>query len=221
MSTIAVILSGCGVRDGSEIHEAVCTLLAFSKMGVDEIKCYAPNIPQANVINHIENTELEGETRNVLIESARTARGKIADIVELNIDEIDAVVFPGGAGVIKNLCTFQFDGLECQVNEHIKRIITEMHKASKPIGALCIAPLMVAIVLGRMGVKGTVTIGEDKETASHSEAVGFRHIECPASQCVVDDENKLVTTPCYMLAKSVDEVYAGVSRLAQEVIQLI
>ncbi len=185
MCAVAVILSGCGVRDGSEIHESICTLLALSKMGVDNIKCYAPNIPQSDVINHLENTTLEGETRNVLIESARIARGKIEDITKLDIETTDAVIFPGGAGVIKNLCTYQTDGINCNINADIERIIVKMHKASKPIGALCIAPLMIAITLGRKGIKGTVTIGNDKEIAKQIESVGFRHIECPVRQCLL------------------------------------
>ncbi len=221
MCAVALILSGSGVRDGSEIHESVCTMLALARMGIDEIKSYAPNIPQADVINHLENTILEGESRNVLIESARIARGKIQDITQFDIENTDAVIFPGGAGVIKNLCTYQSDGINCSVNENIERIIIQTHKANKPIGALCIAPLLISIVLGRKGIKGTVTIGNDKETAKQIEATGFRHIECPPRQCLVDDKNKLVTTPCYMLAKSIDEVYAGISRLVEEVLQLI
>ncbi len=221
MCAVAVILSGCGVRDGAEIHESVCTLLALSRMGVEDIRCYAPNIPQTDVINHLENTAIEGETRNVLIESARIARGKIRDITNLKLEKTDAIIFPGGAGVIKNLCTYQADGINCEINKDIERIIIDAHKASKPIGALCIAPLLIAIVLGRTGVKGTVTIGNDKEIAKQIESVGFRHIECPVRQCLVDDKNKLVTTPCYMLAQSIDEVYAGISRLVEEVLQFI
>lgn len=220
MARAAVVLSGCGVRDGSEIHESVCTILALAKNGVETL-FFAPNIPQAEVVNHVENAVLIGEVRNALVESARIARGKIADLATADASQIDAIFFPGGSGAAKNLSTFAGDGANCRVNEQVERIVLQMHDAGKPIGALCIAPVIIAKILGGKGIKVKVTIGNDKTTASAIEQMGAQHVECPADDCVTDAENKVVTTPCYMLARSIDEVYRGTSRLVTEVLKLI
>lgn len=219
MAKAGIILSGCGVRDGSEIHETVCTLLALAKYAIEPV-FFAPNIPQAEVINHVENVVLAGEVRNVLLESARIARGNITDLANASADQLVAVIFPGGSGVIKNLSTFAAEGANCRVNAHVERIILDMHEAGKPIGALCIAPVLVAKVFGSRGIKVTVTIGNDRATASILEQMGARHVTCPADQCAVDAEHKVVTCPCYMLAKSAEEVYRGVKQLAAEVLKL-
>jgi len=220
MEKVGIVLSGCGRLDGSEIHESVCTALAVVKNGA-EVEFLAPNIPQAEVINHAAGTALAGEVRNVLVESARIARGVIRDLAGVSADQIDAVIFPGGSGAVKNLCTYAEAGADCAVNEHVERLILGLHGAGKPIGAECIAPVLLARVLGKRGVRPKLTIGTDKETASAIEAMGGSHVECGVDQCVVDEENKLVTTPCYMLAKSIDQVYAGAGRLVTEILRLI
>jgi enhancing lycopene biosynthesis protein 2 len=221
MTRVGVILSGCGVKDGSEIHEAVCTLLVLSKNGV-ESRIFAPNIPQAEVVNHLENVPLLEETRNVLMESARIARGKISDLSEARADDLDALIFPGGLGVVKNLSTFAAEGIHCRINAQVERIVGEMIDAGKPIGALCIAPMMLACILGRKGIQGvSLTIGTEKKLVEELTKMGFCHMDCPAHECVVDEAHKIVSTPCYMLAKNIDEVYRGVSRLVEEVLRLI
>jgi enhancing lycopene biosynthesis protein 2 len=220
MPKIGVILSGCGNRDGSEIHEAVCTLLALAKNDVETF-IFAPNIPQADVINFLEGSQLVGESRNVLVESARIARGKIKDITHAKVSDLDGIIFPGGSGVIKNLCTFAEDAGKAKINQHVSDLIVNFHKSGKPIGALCIAPVLIALALGRQGVKAAVTIGTDTNVASQIESLGFMHVQCSANDCIVDQENKIVTTPCYMLAQSVDEIYRGISRLVEEVLRLI
>jgi enhancing lycopene biosynthesis protein 2 len=220
MVRVGVILSGCGVKDGSEIHETVCTLLALARSGV-ETRIFAPNIPQADVVNHAEGATLLGEVRNVLVESARIARGQIQNLTDARADDLDAIIFPGGSGAVKNLCSFAADGFDCLVNDQVERIINEMVDAGKPIGALCIAPVLLARVLARREIPAEITIGTDKKLAAEIEKLGFRHVDCSAEDCVVDTDYKLVTTPCYMLAKSIDEVYHGASRLVEEVLKLL
>jgi enhancing lycopene biosynthesis protein 2 len=220
MAKTGVILSGCGVRDGSEIHEAVCTLLALSQRGIETL-IFAPNIPQAQTINHLNGSVSAGETRNVLVESARIARGQIRDLTSAKINELDAVIFPGGLGASRNLSTFDREGMACSVNDQVERIINEMFDAHKPIGALCIAPVVIARVLSKRKIPGKITIGNEKKLAAEIERVGFHHVDCSAADCVVDQTHKIVTTPCYMLAKSIDQVFLGVNRLVEEVLRLI
>ncbi len=219
MAELAVILSGCGVRDGSEIHEATCTLLALAEANI-EYQCFAPDIPQKQVMNHITNTPME-QTRNVLIESARIARGKIKPLSDLNVSTIDGLIFPGGMGAVTNLCTFAHDGISCSVNPDVERTIIETHRTSKPIVALCIAPVLIARTLSKAGIKGTVTIGNDPETAKAIESMGFIHKECSATDCVVDEENKLITTPAYMLASSIAELYIGIKKTVNELVRFL
>src|SRR5512133_2943461 len=158
MKKIGVILSGCGVNDGSEIHEAVITLLAIDRAGAEAI-CMAPDIEQMQVVNHLTGTPVAGEKRNVLVESARIARGKIRNLKEVKGNEIDALILPGGFGAAKNLCDFALKGAACAVNPEVERLLREVHQAGKPIGALCIAPALVARILGKE--QPTVTIGTD------------------------------------------------------------
>ncbi|MFC1742344.1 isoprenoid biosynthesis glyoxalase ElbB [Candidatus Riflebacteria bacterium] len=212
--SIGVVLSGCGVFDGSEIHEAVCTLLAIDKAGAEAV-CVAPNIEQHHVINHLTSNEAD-EKRNVLVESARIARGSIKDIKELTIDEIDALVFPGGFGAAKNLSTFAFDGENCKVNEDVMEFTQKFHKTGKPIGAMCIAPAMVAKILG--SEKPSLTIGNDQGTADKIEAMGASHSSCVATEFVHDSKTNIFTTPAYMLAGSIKEVYEGIEKMICELI---
>lgn len=214
MKKVAVVLSGCGVFDGSEIHEATSTLIALSMRGI-AYQCFAPNIPQHQVINHLTGEEMN-ESRNVLVESARIARGDIKDLGDFSAEEYDAVIFPGGFGVAKNLCNLAFDGAACEVNEEIRKVILWMVKLEKPIGALCIAPAMMAKVLPQ----ADITVGQDKNTISVIEQMEAIHHETENCEVIVDEKYKLVTSPCYMLDATIAEVFQGALNVVDEVIQL-
>jgi enhancing lycopene biosynthesis protein 2 len=216
MQKIGVILSGCGVNDGSEIHEAVLTLLAIDKAGAQAV-CMAPDMPQADVVDHLSGTPTQ-EKRRVLAESARIARGEIQDIRRTRASELDAVILPGGYGAAKNLSTFAKDGPGCSVQEDVARLLREMHQAGKPIGALCIAPAVLAKVFGAS--KPELTIGKDPGAAEALQAMGARHQERGASEVAVDRTHKLVTTPAYMLAGRISEVAAGADALVRAVLEL-
>lgn len=200
----AVVLSGCGVYDGAEIHEAVLTLLAIDRQG-GSYQCFAPNRDQMHVVNHVTG-EATGETRNVLVEAARIARGQIKDLTSFKPEDFDILIFPGGFGAAKNLCSFAVDGPDCSVDPATEAAIKAMAAAAKPIGALCIAPALMAKVLGH-GV--SLTIGDDAGTAQAVEAMGAKHSNTAAGQVVVDKAAKLVTSPCYMLDSSIAQIAQG------------
>lgn len=212
---IAVVLSGCGVYDGAEIHEAVLTLLAISRAGAEAV-CFAPDVAQMHVVNHLTG-QPSGESRNVLVESARIARGHIASLAEFKAAEVDAIVFPGGFGAAKNLCSFAVDGPACTVEPSVEAAIKAMRAANKPIGALCIAPALLARVLGQ----GEVTIGDDAGTAQAIEAMGAKHKTAGHGQAVVDAGLKVVTSPCYMLDASVAQIADGAEAVVKELIRLM
>jgi len=211
--TFGVILSGCGHQDGAEIHEATLTLWAIHRHGAD-YRCYAPDIPQYHVLNHITGKEMD-ESRNVLVEAARIARGNIQPLDQFDADDLDGLILPGGFGAAKNLCTYAFDGPDCQVNDQVARAIRSMHEQKKPIGALCIAPVILAKVLD--GV--TVTIGQDETTAGNIVRMGGRHRTTWQGEIAVDQENRIVTTPCYMLDSRVDQIGEGADRLVEAMLQ--
>src|SRR5947208_2950024 len=175
---IGVVLSGCGVMDGSEIHESVLTLLAIDHAGGEAV-CMAPNIKQHHVINHLTGEESTGEARNVLTESARIARGKIRDVAGVKAGEVDALIFPGGYGAAKNLCDYAFKGPECTVNPDVARLAWEVHAGKKPIGVVCIAPALAAKLFGAEHPR--ITIGTDKNTAKDIEKMGAKHVACPVT----------------------------------------
>lgn len=217
MTKVAVVLSGCGVYDGSEVYEAVCTLVALDRAGA-EVQCFAPNVEQMHVINHITGEVMEGESRNVLVEAGRICRGQIKDLKEAAVSDFDALLVPGGFGAAKNLCDFAVKGSACQLNPDFLEFAQAMHGAGKPIGLICIAPAMSAAICGE-GVE--CTIGNDAETAAALEAMGAVHRECPVEQAHVDKERKLVTTPAYMLANRVSEAAAGIEQCVTEVLALV
>jgi enhancing lycopene biosynthesis protein 2 len=217
MKKIGVVLSGCGVRDGSEIHEAVFALLAIDQAGCEAV-CMAPNVDFA-VTDHLTMQET-GEKRNILVESARIARGNIRDIKDVKAADLDAVVFPGGFGAAKNLCNFAVKGATASVNPEVSRFLKEMVAAHKPIGVICIAPAMLAAALGRE-LAPTVTIGNDAATAAEINKTGAIHQECPVTEIVVDRKNKIVSTPAYMLANRISEAYEGIEMCVKEVIKMI
>lgn len=214
---IGVVLSGCGVRDGSEIHEAVLTLLAIDRNGAEAV-CMAPDM-EAVEVNHLTMEET-GAQRNVLVESARIARGNIKNIKNVCAGDLDAVIFPGGFGAAKNLCTFAERGAAATIQPEVARLIREMATAGKPIGAICIAPALIAAVLGKEYAP-TVTIGNDAGTAAAIEQTGSTHRDCPATEAIVDTRNKIVTTPAYMLANRIGETADGIERAVKALLDLL
>ena len=219
MPNVGVLLSGCGFKDGAEIHEAVATLLALDQHKAT-IVCCAPNIDQAAVVDH-QTEEPTGEARNVLKEAARIARGDIRDLATVKAAELDALILPGGFGAAKNLCTFADEGPNCTVNPDVERLIGEMLDQKKPVGAICIVPVLLARVAGRRGVKARVTIGSDPGTADAINAMGCVHEQCAVTECTVDEENKIVTTPAYMLGPGPAAVFEGVRKLVDQVLRMI
>jgi enhancing lycopene biosynthesis protein 2 len=215
---VGVILAGCGVYDGSEIHDADLTLLAHDRAGAEAV-FLAPNIPQAHVVNHLAGEVAPGETRNVLVEAARIARGKVTDLAKFDATTLDALVLPGGFGAAKNLCDFAFSGADCKVNPDVARVVQAVHQAGKPVGAICIAPVILAKLLGEE--KPKITIGSDAGTASAIEKMGGCHVTCPVEGTVIDDEKRLVTTPAYMLANSIAEAASGIEKLVVEVVKMV
>lgn len=207
---IAVILSRCGMMDGSEIHESVCTLLNLDRQGV-EYQCFAPDSKQAKVINHLTRQE-DKSPRNILEEAARIARGNIKSLQEFHTIDFDAVIFPGGSGAVANLTE------NGKVRPEIAQIITDCFESKMPIGAICIAPTLIARVLGHNGI--TVTIGNDTKVAAAIEQTGARHQNCSADNIIIDKQNLIVTTPAYMLAKSIKEIDTGIEKLVQAIIKL-
>lgn len=213
---IGVLLSGCGVFDGAEIHEAVLTLLFLDRAGASAV-CMAPDVDQLHVINHLTQ-QVSDERRNVLVESARIARGDIKDLSEVSADDIDGLIIPGGFGAAKNLSDFAVKGPDAQVHADVRRLLEEMADRSKPIGALCIAPATVAGALG--GRSPRVTIGNDAGTASAIVSMGGDHAVCSVTEVCVDEKNRIVTTPAYMLGPGIKEVAVGIERLVDKVLSL-
>ncbi|MEI8033299.1 MAG: isoprenoid biosynthesis glyoxalase ElbB [Chlorobiaceae bacterium] len=218
MKKIGVILSGCGFLDGAEIQEAVLTLLAIDRARA-EAACLAPNVDQHHVINHLTGEASPNESRNVLTESARIAKGKITDLKEISTLSLDALILPGGFGVAKNLSSFAFKGAECDVNAEVASAIQSFYKAGKPLGFICIAPAIAAKVLGREKIE--LTIGTDPETAESIEAMGAKHIPCPVWNSHISKKGKVVSTPAYMLGPTISEVAKGIDQLVADVIALI
>ncbi len=216
---IGVLLSGSGVNDGSEIHESVITMLALDRAGAETL-LMAPNIDQMHVINHYTGQEMD-EFRNVLVESARIARGNIKDMAEVSGGDLDALIIPGGFGVAKNLSDYAMSGAECSINPDVYRLISEMIILKKPIGAICIAPTMMAKILAEQNQSATMTMGKDETTAKDIEAMGIKHKECLVEEIVIDKENNIVTTPAYMDAKNISEVAEGIEKLVKQIILMV
>ncbi|MCB0379260.1 MAG: isoprenoid biosynthesis glyoxalase ElbB [Bdellovibrionales bacterium] len=215
MKKIAVVLSGCGFKDGAEITESVSTLIALGQCQAD-YQCFAPD-KTFESIDH-SNGEPSG-IRNILSEAARIARGNVKKLSDLNVKNYEAVIFPGGFGAALHLCSWAKQGANCEVLPDVVRIISEFHSASKPIGAICIAPVLVAKILGDQGV--TVTIGDDSETAQEIEKTGALHETCPVTDYVTDRQHKVVTTPAYMYDQAKpSQVFQGIHGLIREVVEM-
>ncbi|SDI25562.1 isoprenoid biosynthesis glyoxalase ElbB [Pseudomonas panipatensis] len=212
---VAVILSGCGVFDGAEVHESVITLLRLDQRGA-QVQCFAPNIAQHHVLNHLSGAEMP-ESRNVLVESARIARGAVKDVREARVEDFDALIVPGGFGAAKNLSDFAFRGEQCEVQPDVLALAKAFAAAHKPIGLICIAPSMAPRIYGA-GIE--CTIGNDAETAAVLTRMGAKHVDCTVDEIVEDHHHKLVSTPAYMLAQSIAEAASGINKLVDRVLEL-
>ena len=220
MNKVGVVLSGFGHQDGSEIHEAVFTLHALEKAEAEAI-IMAPDMDQFHVINHLNGNEDVSESRNILVESARIARGKVVDVASVSGHQLDALIFPGGTGMAKNIFDYSMAGINCTVISDVQRLVVEILEADKPLGAICIAPVMVAKVLEFLGRTGTVTGGFNVEINNDIKAMGINTIEVGAEEIVIDKENKIVTTPAYVEAKSMNESFTGIEKLVNKVLDMI
>lgn len=217
MTRIGVVLSGCGFLDGSEIHEAVLTLLHLDQRGV-EVVAMAPRRPQRHVVDHRSGAEAAGEVRDVLAESARLVRGRIVELASVSAESLDGLILPGGFGAAKNLSDFAFQGAAATVHPDLRRLLQELHARRRPIGALCIAPAILAVVLGQLGPQ--LTIGNDAATAAALGQCGVRHVDCAVTDCVVDPDLRLVTTPAYMYDARIHQVSQGIGKLVDAVLAL-
>jgi enhancing lycopene biosynthesis protein 2 len=215
---IAVILCGSGFKDGSEIREAVAVLWALSQEPV-EVQCFAPDAPQHDVVNCFTGQSVAGETRNMLVEAARIARGNILPLSKLDANDYAAVVMPGGFGAAKNLSTFAFKGSGGTVRPDVEAVLRAFHAANNPIGAVCIAPAVVALAFKGKGLE--LTVGAGGEAAQEIEKLGHRHHECAANEILVDAKNRVVTTPAYMFDDApLHEVFTGIQKLVRGVVKL-
>lgn len=226
MKRIGVLLSGCGVYDGAEIQESVFTLLAIDQNGGKAV-CVAPNIAQHHVVNHITGEEMP-ETRNVLTESARIARGNIQDLAKVTANDFDALVIPGGFGDAKNLTKWAFSGASGEINSEVQRIIIEMLEAKKPIVGLCMGPTIIAKALEGKLTNSFVTVGNVTEKSPYDieevqgevKKLGFDTKENSITEITIDKENKIITAPCYMMEVSIAQVYANAKQAIDKLFEL-
>ncbi|ABC81468.1 isoprenoid biosynthesis glyoxalase ElbB [Anaeromyxobacter dehalogenans] len=214
---VGVVLSGCGFLDGAEIHEAVCTLLSLDRRGAKLIAT-APDVEQLHVVDHVKGAPAEGERRRVLVEAARLVRGRITPLSAVSGRDLDALVFPGGFGAAKNLCTFAIEGRAMRVLPEVERIVREVRGAGRPMGFICIAPVIAARILGPEGVK--VTVGNDRDTAAAIESWGAHHVDCKVEDAVVDERLKVASTPAYMLGPWIAPVATGIDKLVSAVLEM-
>ena len=214
---VGVILSGSGYLDGSEIQEATLTLLFRDRKGA-RVTAMAPDVSQMHVVDHLRGEAAGAQSRNVLAEAARITRGAIVDVKSVKASDLDALILPGGYWAAKNLCTFATEGVKLQVNPDVDRLVRDVAAAGKPLGFICIAPVIAAKVLGAKKVK--LTIGNDPATAAVLNALGAVHVDTPVDQIVVDEKNKVVSTPAYMLGPSIAPVAAGIERLVGAVLEM-
>lgn len=214
---VGVVLSGCGYLDGAEIQEATCTLLSLDRRGA-KLVAIAPDVEQMHVVDHLKGAPVEGARRSVLEEAARIVRGQVTEISKVSAKDLDALIFPGGYGVAKNLCSFAVDGRNMRVLPEVERLAREMRAASKPQGYICIAPVIAAKLFGTDKVK--VTIGNDRETAAAVESWGARHVDCKVEEIAVDERLEIVSTPAYMLGPWISPVATGIDKLVSAVLEM-
>ena len=214
---VGVVLSGCGYLDGAEIHEATCSLLSLDRRGAKFV-AMAPDVEQLHVVDHRKGAPAEGQQRRVLDEAARIVRGQIVDMASVAAKDLDALIFPGGFGAAKNLCTFAVDGRNMRVLPEVERLAREVRSAGKPSGYICIAPVIAAKLFGAEHPK--LTIGDDRDTAAAIESWGARHVDCKVEEIAVDERLKLVSTPAYMLGPWIAPVAAGIDKLVSAVLEM-
>ncbi|WP_022850424.1 isoprenoid biosynthesis glyoxalase ElbB [Limisalsivibrio acetivorans] len=220
MAKIGLVLSGCGVYDGSELQETIMSVYFLEKRGA-EIIYMAPNIDQMHVINHLTGDVMQGESRNVLVEAARISRGDIRDIKDVNVSDFDALMIPGGFGAAKNLTSFAVDGPDAKINDDVLRLVKGTLDAKKPLAAICIAPVIVAKALAGTGVESSITIGNEEGVAGALESLGAKHIQCPVQEAVVDEANKIITSPAYMLGQNILEISEGIEAAVDKLYALM
>jgi enhancing lycopene biosynthesis protein 2 len=214
---VGVVLSGCGFLDGAEVHESVCTLLSLDLRGA-EVLAFAPDVPQFAVIDHRQKKAVSVEARSVLLESARIVRGEIGELGTARAADLDALILPGGFGAANNLCSWATEGVRMKVEPRLERLILDVHAAGKPLGFLCIAPVIAAKLLGRQGVR--LTVGHDSGTAAGLRELGAEHVACSVEEICVDQRLKVVSTPAYMLGPSIGPVSKGIDRLVSAVLEM-
>lgn len=227
MKRIAVLLSGCGVYDGAEIQESVLALLAIRQQG-GHYFCFAPDIQQHHVVNHLNGQEMS-EVRNVLVESARIARGEIKSLKEFSADDFDALVIPGGFGTAKNLTKWAFSGPSGEINPDVKNAIKATVKLNKPICALCMGPTVIAKALEEESKNIHITVGTDKEKSPYEIAAISQGINATGAvaemksvkEICVDEKNKIVTAPCYMMEASIDEVHQNIQSAIKQLFNFL
>lgn len=219
MKKVGVVLSGCGFLDGAEVSEAVLTLLALDSHDLEAV-CIAPSGPQAHVVDHLTGEESLGESRDVLREAARIARGKIRDLKDVQADELDAVILPGGFGAAKNLSDFASRGAEATPHPEIARLLRDMHGQKKPIGAVCISPAVVACVLGK-DAQPMLTIGTDVGTAEALEAMGAQHRDTKVDTCLTDEKNRIVSVAAFMCDARLKDISTGIDQLVASIKSLL
>tara|TARA_B100000315_G_scaffold98271_1_gene90348 strand:+ start:178 stop:843 length:666 start_codon:yes stop_codon:yes gene_type:complete len=219
MPKVGIVLSGCGAQDGAEIHESVIALLALDRAGAD-VTIMAPDMNQFQVINHLTDEEMD-TSRNILIESARIARGNVVDVATVTDDELDALIFPGGTGMAKNIFDYAMAGAECTIINDVQRLTMEILEAGKPLGAICIAPVMVAKILQKMGRNGKVTGGCNEDISNDIQTMGIETESVGPGDIVIDEKNKIVTTPAYVEAQSIKEAAEGIEKLVDKVLEMI
>ena len=212
MKNVAVILSGCGNRDGSELQETISLFYALDKRGI-QYTCFAPDGP-LKVVSYTSVSGETGETRNIYAEAARVARGDIRPLAEFSVSDYDALALPGGLGAVRNLSTYAFNGSKMEVNPLVEQVIMSMHSAGKPICAMCIAPMLLAKVLGRFGVK--LTFGDICAASKTAVALGAVHEVVEATGCCVDERNKVVTTPAYMVSTHISQIFDGANAMVAQ-----
>jgi len=214
---VGVVLSGCGFLDGAEIQEAICTLLSLDRRGA-KLVAMAPDVEQMHVVDHVKGAPAEGETRRVLAEAARIVRGQITDMAKVSAKDLDALVFPGGYGAAKNLCTFAVEGRNMRVVPAVERLARELRAANKPQGYICIAPVIAGKLFGADKVK--LTIGNDRDTAAALESWGATHVDCKVEEIAVDERLRIVSTPAYMLGPWIAPVATGIDKLVSAVLEM-
>ena len=217
---IGVVLSGCGFYDGAEIHESTLTLLAIDRAGAEAV-CMAPDMDQMHVVNHLTGEADEEQKRNVLVESARIARGNIKNIADVKVDDIDGLIFPGGFGAAKNLCNFAIKGEDCEAHPEVIRLVTQFANKKKPQVACCIAPAMIAKIFEGESVKPILTIGNDRDVGGKIKSMGSEHQDCATDDIVYDENNKIVSTPAYMTGQSISQVADGIEKAVKKLISLL